>query len=59
MTEREWALLLHLSGVVLLFGGTMVAAAALAGARRRDRPGEIAALLVAPRGRLMRPREGS
>lgn len=45
MTEREWALLLHLSGVVLLFAGMAVAAAAHAGARRQQRPGEIAALL--------------
>ena len=45
MTEREWALLLHLSGVLLLFAGMTVAAVAQAGARRREAPGEIAALL--------------
>lgn len=45
MTEREWALLLHLVGVALLFSGTAVAGVAYTGARRRDRPGEIAALL--------------
>ena len=45
MTEREWALLLHLAGVVLLFSGMAVAAVAYAGARRQERPGEIAALL--------------
>lgn len=45
MTEREWALLLHLSGVVLLFAGTTVAAVAHAAARRHERPSEIAALL--------------
>jgi hypothetical protein len=45
VTEREWALLFHLSGVVLLFSGIAVAAAAEQGARRRERPGEIAALL--------------
>ena len=45
MTEREWALLLHLVGVVLLFGGMTVAAVAHAGARRRERAGEVAALL--------------
>lgn len=45
MTDREWALLFHLVGVVLLFSGMTVAAVALEGARRRERPGEIAALL--------------
>lgn len=45
MTERDWALLLHLVGVVLLFSGMTVAAVAQAGARKHDRPGEIAALL--------------
>lgn len=45
MSEREWALLLHLTGVVLLFSGMAVAAVALIGARRRELPGEIAALL--------------
>lgn len=45
MTEREWALLLHLVGVALLFSGTAVAGVAHAGARMRERPGEIAALL--------------
>jgi uncharacterized membrane protein len=45
VSEREWALLLHLVGVALLFSGMAVAAVALAGARRRERPGEIAAVL--------------
>lgn len=45
MTQREWALLLHLAGVVLLFSGLILAAAALAAARRREVAGEIAALL--------------
>jgi hypothetical protein len=45
VTGREWALLLHLAGVVLLFSGLAVAAVAHAGARRRECPGEIAALL--------------
>lgn len=45
MTEREWALLLHLAGVVLLFSGLILAASALAAARRREVAGEIAALL--------------
>ena len=45
MTERGWALLVHLAGVVLLFSGMAVAAAAHEGARRREHPGEVAALL--------------
>ena len=45
MTDREWALLFHLVGVVLLFSGLTLAAAALVAARRREAPGEIAALL--------------
>ena len=35
MTDREWALLFHLVGLVLLFSGLTLAAAALAAARRR------------------------
>jgi uncharacterized membrane protein len=45
MSEHDWALLLHLIGVVLLFSGMTVAAVADETARRRERPGEIAALL--------------
>jgi uncharacterized membrane protein len=45
VTERDWALLLHLAGALLLFSGMTVAAAAQLGARRRTHPGEIAALL--------------
>ena len=45
VSEFDWALLLHLVGVVLLFSGMAVAAVAHEGARRRDRPGEVAALL--------------
>jgi hypothetical protein len=45
VTDREWALLFHLVGLVLLFSGLTLAAAALAAARRREHPGEIAALL--------------
>jgi lysylphosphatidylglycerol synthetase-like protein (DUF2156 family) len=43
--DRDWALLFHFVGVVLLFSGMTVAAVAHEGARRRERPGEIAALL--------------
>jgi uncharacterized membrane protein len=45
VTEREWALLIHLVGVVLLFAGMTVAGVAEAGARRQERPDLIAALL--------------
>ena len=45
MTDREWALLFHLVGLVLFFSGLTLAAASLAAARRREHPGEIAALL--------------
>lgn len=45
MTERDWALLLHVVGVVLLFSGMTVAAVAHEGARRREQAGEVAALL--------------
>lgn len=45
MTEHDWAVLLHLAGVVLIFSGASLAGAAHAGARRRQRPGEIAVLL--------------
>ena len=41
----EIALFLHLVGVVTLFAGMAVAAVALATARRRERPSEIALLL--------------
>ena len=49
VTEREWALLVHLAGVVLLFSGMAVAAAAHEGARRGKFPGEVAALLALTR----------
>lgn len=49
MTEHDWALLLHLVGVVLLFSGMSLAAVAQVAAHRRERPAEIAALLGLPR----------
>ena len=49
MTEREWALLLHLIGVALLFSGMTVAAVAHASARRHERVEAIAALLALTR----------
>ena len=45
MSEYGWALFLHLLGVGLLAGGMAVAAAALGGAWRRERPSEMALLL--------------
>ena len=45
VTERDWALLLHLAGVVLLFSGMAVAAVAHETARRREHLREVAALL--------------
>lgn len=45
MTEQDWALLLHLVGIVLLFAGMAIAAVAHEAARKRERPTEIAALL--------------
>jgi uncharacterized membrane protein len=45
----EWALFLHLSGAISFFAGLAVAAAGQASARRRKRPGEIAASLATAR----------
>jgi hypothetical protein len=45
VTQRDWALLLHLAGLVLLFSGMTVAALAHAAARRHARAAEIVALL--------------
>ena len=41
----EWALFAHLAGAISFFAGLAVAAAGQTAARRRSRPGEIAALL--------------
>ncbi len=45
MGEVDWALLVHLFGVVILFSGMSIAGVAHAAARRRGRPSEIALLL--------------
>jgi uncharacterized membrane protein len=45
VSEHEWALLVHLLGVVLLAGGVAIAGAGYLAARRRERPSEIALLL--------------
>lgn len=49
MTSYDWALLLHLVGVIAFFSGTAVATAAQFGAWRRERSGEIAAVLALAR----------
>lgn len=45
MSGHDWALLLHLLGVVFLFSGMSIAGVANAAARRRERPSQIALLL--------------
>ena len=49
MSDREWALLLHLFGLGLLFAGMAVASVAHGAARRHERPSEIAVLLALTR----------
>ncbi len=45
MTEYDWALLLHLAAVICFFSGTAMATAAQFGAWRRERTGDVAAVL--------------
>jgi uncharacterized membrane protein len=45
VSEQDWALFLHLVGVVVLAGGVAIAGAGFIAARRRHRPSEIALLL--------------
>ncbi len=45
MTEYDWALLLHLAAVICFFSGTAMATAAQLGAWRRERTGDVAAVL--------------
>ena len=45
MTSLDWALAVHLLGVVFLFSGMSIAGVAHAAARRQERPSLIAALL--------------
>jgi uncharacterized membrane protein len=45
VSTYEIALLLHIAGAVLYFGGILLAGVAFFSARGRDRPGEIAAVL--------------
>ena len=45
MSQEDLALICHLLGVVLFFGGSLVALVAFESARRRDRTGDVAVLL--------------
>jgi uncharacterized membrane protein len=45
MTEYDWALLLHLAAVICFFSGLAIATAAQIGAWRRERSGDVAAVL--------------
>jgi uncharacterized membrane protein len=45
MTEYDWALLLHLAAVICFFSGMAIATAAQIGAWRRERSGDVAAVL--------------
>jgi uncharacterized membrane protein len=49
VTSYDWALLLHLGAVVAFFSGMAVATAAQLGAWRRERAGEVAAVLALAR----------
>ena len=50
MTEYDWALLLHLAAVICFVSGMAIATAAQLGAWRRERTGDVAAVL--PLGRI-------
>jgi len=45
MSGREWALAVHLLGVVFLFSGMSIAGVLHAAARRQERPSQVALLL--------------
>jgi uncharacterized membrane protein len=45
VSQEDLALICHLLGVVLFFGGSLVALVALESARRRDRTGDVSVLL--------------
>jgi uncharacterized membrane protein len=49
VTSYDWALLLHVLGVIGFFSGMAIATAAQLGAWRRERSGEIAAVLALAR----------
>jgi len=49
MTNYDWALLLHLVAVIAFFSGMAIATAAQLGAWRRERSGDVAAVLALAR----------
>jgi uncharacterized membrane protein len=49
VTAYDWALLLHLAAAIAFFSGLAVATAAQLGAWRRERAGEVAAVLALAR----------
>ena len=49
MTNYDWALLLHLVAVIAFFSGMAIATAAQVGAWRRERSGDVAAVLALAR----------
>jgi uncharacterized membrane protein len=53
MTEYDWALLLHLAAVICFFSGMAIATAAQLGAWRRERTGEVAAVLSLARSGVL------
>ena len=53
MTGRDWALAVHLLGVVFLFSGMSIAGVAHAAARRQERPSQIAVLLGVTRAGVL------
>ena len=53
MTEYDWALLLHLAAVICFFSGMAIATAAQLGAWRRERSGDVAAVLSLARNGVL------
>lgn len=53
MTEYDWALLLHLAAVICFFSGMAIATAAQLGAWRRERSGDVAAVLSLARAGVL------
>jgi len=53
MTTYDWALLLHLVGAIGFFSGMAVASVAQLGAWRRERCGEVAAVLALARSGVL------
>lgn len=53
MTEYDWALLLHLAAAICFFSGMAIATAAQLGAWRRERSGDVAAVLSLARAGVL------